>query len=126
MKDGVLAKRRAETLAKRPAARTSILQAFVAAGGMRKAFRAATYLASWGPLYEQLGRVPTVEEYCEFWKQSRATTFRESQAFNECSPVDVEQVWLSMPAHVRSAARRAAEGSRDEVTAAVASARWAV
>ena len=99
--------------------RVSVLQAFVANGGVRNAFKAATYLASWGAVYRRYRRAPTVEEYCEFWKQSRATTYRESLAFSKCSPdLSVEQVWRSLPSAVRRSSDRSA------LIADVASAKW--
>ncbi len=107
--------------------RVSILQRFYAVGGVRAALRGATYLASWGPVYEMLGRVPTVDEYCDFWKESRTTAWRESSSFEKCCPeYSVEEVWLSMPESVRKTAKRATETQRDRVLVDVASARWAL
>jgi hypothetical protein len=102
-------------------ARVSILQIFVRNGGVRNAFRAATYLASWGAVYESLGRVPTVDEYSDFWKQSRTTTWRESRSFEACAAgSSVERVWLSLPVEVRRSS------DADARVADVASARWAL
>jgi hypothetical protein len=34
----------------------------------------------------QLGHPPTVEEYADWWKESRATAYREQQLFRETFP----------------------------------------
>lgn len=53
--------------------------------GFRKACRVMAFIAAWGIVCESLGRPPeTVDEYSDWWKQSRATGFREQKEFREC------------------------------------------
>jgi len=55
--------------------------------GMRKTNRALRFAVSWGLATAQLGREPaSVEEYAETMDESRATAFRNQQAFREAFP----------------------------------------
>lgn len=103
-------------------AKDSLLFAFYQRGGMWKAAKAASYLAAWGLVYEEMGRRPTQQEYCDYWRQSMATGTREVQAFKACVPegVTVEDVWL----HVRAGVAKASGGNRDAAAALVSGARW--
>jgi hypothetical protein len=57
-------------------------------GGIREATRACTFLASWLIAREGLKHWPeSIEEYCEWWKQSRASGYRELEAFKLCFPM---------------------------------------
>ena len=53
--------------------------------GFRKACRVMGFIAAWGIVCESLGRPPeTIDEYSDWWKQSRAKGFREQKEFREC------------------------------------------
>ena len=55
--------------------------------GIRKGYRALLFIACWWITEHELGRDPeNVDEYCDNWKQSRATGFREQQAFRRAFP----------------------------------------
>ena len=55
--------------------------------GLRKTLKALTFIASWGIVYEALGRAPeSIEEYAEWWRESRAKAFRDQQLFREALP----------------------------------------
>jgi hypothetical protein len=55
--------------------------------GFRTTLRALQFAMSWGVATASLGHEPgSVEEYAEFWGESRATAFREQQAFREAFP----------------------------------------
>lgn len=103
--------------------RRSVLRVLVEKGGLRPAFRAATYLASWGACFEQLGRRPTWEEYTEFWKHSNATTARDVAAFKRCCDLPVWVVWDSLAETTRVGVRRQ---GREVSVADVATARWSL
>lgn len=45
--------------------------------------RVAAFIVAWGVCRRDLGHSPTVEEYADWWRQSRAGAFREQQAFRE-------------------------------------------
>ena len=56
---------------------------------MRKTNRALKFAVSWGLATAQLGREPaSVEEYAEAMEESRATAFRNRQAFREAFPLE--------------------------------------
>jgi hypothetical protein len=78
-------------------------------GGFRTATKALTYLALWGTVYEDLGRAPTMPEYVEWWGRSRATCYRDKQAFEACFPgVDVEEMWAAVAQQIRTRGQAAA------------------
>lgn len=67
--------------------RMSLLELCVRrAGGARKGARVGAFIAAWGICRDDLGRLPTVEEYAEYWKQSRASGYREQQRFRAAFP----------------------------------------
>lgn len=55
--------------------------------GLRKTFKVLLFITAWGVVYEDLGRAPvSIEEYSDWWKASRAKSFREQQLFREALP----------------------------------------
>jgi len=62
-----------------------------------------TFIALWGTAAERLGRHPTTEEYGDVWLKSRATAYREKQAYERCFPdVPIEQMWEHCRGQLRS------------------------
>lgn len=53
------------------------------AGSNLKGARMAAFIVAWGLARDALGRVPSVEEYAEWWGQPRRTAFEEQAAFRE-------------------------------------------
>jgi hypothetical protein len=66
-----------------PTNATVLEVAYAKTRSYRKAARVAAFVVAWGVVRRELGRTPSVEEYAEYWKQSRATAFREQEAFRE-------------------------------------------
>jgi hypothetical protein len=64
----------------------TLLEVAVARGGLVKGPRAVSMVVGWVVAEEMLGHPPTLEEYAEWWKMSRATAFREQAAFRQCFP----------------------------------------
>lgn len=55
--------------------------------GMRTTNRALNFAVRWGVLSAELGREPrSVDEYAELTGESRASAFRDQQAFREAFP----------------------------------------
>ena len=55
--------------------------------GVLKMYKVLLFMTSWGVVYEALGRAPvSIEEYSDWWKASRAKSFREQQLFREALP----------------------------------------
>jgi hypothetical protein len=58
--------------------------------GFRATSRALKFALGWGLATAELGREPeTVEEYAETMEESRATAFRDQQAFRKAFPAEV-------------------------------------
>ena len=73
----VAVKGRPRTLAEQIAQRVGVL----------KMYKVLLFMTSWGVVYEALGRAPvSIEEYSDWWKASRAKSFREQQLFREALP----------------------------------------
>jgi hypothetical protein len=57
--------------------------------GFRATSRALKFAMGWGLATTELGREPeSVEEYAEIMEESRATAFRDQQAFREAFPAE--------------------------------------
>jgi hypothetical protein len=56
--------------------------------GMRNGVRCLSFIVSWGIVFEALGHEPNMEEYTAYWKQSRATSYRERDAFQLVWPYE--------------------------------------
>jgi hypothetical protein len=55
--------------------------------GLRKAFQALTFMAAWDLARRALRRETlTLEEYADWWKVARTTSFREQSRFREAFP----------------------------------------
>jgi hypothetical protein len=72
--------------------------------GFRRAMTALTYVVSWGLASDAEGRALTVEEHAAYWKQSRATSYRERDAFVLLFPDEKtpEKIWATARASVTS------------------------
>lgn len=64
----------------------TLAQIAVAKKGVIKGSRVLTFIASWAIAEEALGHPPSIEEYAEWWKESRSTVYREQARFRECFP----------------------------------------
>src|SRR5437764_14606153 len=53
---------------------------------LMKGGRVLAFILAWSVAEEALGYPPTLEEYAEWWNESRATAFREQARFRECFP----------------------------------------
>jgi hypothetical protein len=72
--------------------------------GFRKTVRALRFAMAWGLATATLGHEPTsVEEYAEFWDESRATAFRDQQSFRAAFPTETTPA--RMNAHSGAQAR---------------------
>ncbi len=59
----------------------------VSNGGIRATVRAFKFAMGWGLATAELGREPdSIEEYASVMDESRATAFRDQQAFRKCFP----------------------------------------
>lgn len=67
--------------------RDSFMGVTIQRAGIRRGSDVCTFVLCWWALMaEKDGEEPTVEEYGEYWKVSRATAYREMQRFRECWP----------------------------------------
>lgn len=58
--------------------------------GMRNAVRGLKFAMAWGIATAELGREPeNIEEYADVLEESRATAFRDQQAFRKAFPTEV-------------------------------------
>ena len=64
------------------------MEVAVAQGGLLKGPRAMAVIVGWMVAEQMLGHPPTLEEYQEWWKLSRATAFRDQALFRECFPAE--------------------------------------
>lgn len=64
----------------------SLAQIAIGKKGVIKGSRVLAFILCWGIAEEALGHPPTVEEYADWWKESRSTAFREQARFRECFP----------------------------------------
>ncbi len=83
--------------------RRTVLEFGVARGGggvrgFRKARKALTFAVCWSMCETELQRPPTIDEYGEWWKISRATAYREWQQWR-----DLFGVWWDTPSELLDA-----------------------
>lgn len=64
----------------------SLLQIAHKRMGFLKGTRVVAFIVSWAVAEEALGHPPSLEEYADWWKESRSTAFREQARFRECFP----------------------------------------
>lgn len=56
-------------------------------GGMRRAFQVLTFMASWDQARKAMRRETlTLDEYADWWKESRTTAYRHQLWFREAFP----------------------------------------
>lgn len=73
----------------RVAKRQTLLQLAVRRVGLMRAGRVLAFMVAWDVVRRELDREPTLEEYGDWWRQSRATSFREQKLFREAFPGEV-------------------------------------
>jgi hypothetical protein len=63
--------------------------------GMRDAVKVGTFIVAWGTVARKLKREPTWAEYCAYWKESRASYYRELRLLRKVWPEDKnpQRVW---------------------------------
>jgi hypothetical protein len=54
--------------------------------GQIKGARVVAFVVMWAIAEDALGHSPTLEEYAEWWHESRSTVFREQARFREAFP----------------------------------------
>jgi hypothetical protein len=54
--------------------------------GLIRSMKVVTFIVSWGIACEAIGQPLTLEEYADWWKESRSTAFREQAVFREAFP----------------------------------------
>lgn len=64
----------------------SLAQIVMGRMGVLQGGRVMTFILCWAIAEEAIGHVPTVEEYADWWKESRATAYREQARFRQCFP----------------------------------------
>jgi hypothetical protein len=89
----------------------------VAKLGMADAIRVATFVVQWGTVARKLHKEPTWPEYCAYWRESRATYYRDLKLFRRAWPMDKSphRVWQWVEANVP----KVAEGESPEDAVAV-------
>lgn len=65
---------------------TTLLDYLIAAGGIRKGMRVATFVAQWTIAQSALEREPSVDEAAAWWKEERRTWYRRLAEFRELLP----------------------------------------
>lgn len=65
---------------------TLIEHCYARTGSILKASRLAWFVQAWGIARRDLGRPPSIEEYAEWWGESRATAYRAQALFREAFP----------------------------------------
>ena len=93
-----LRKLKREGIGEPPPGRYNVMAYALYRAGMKEASIACTMLAAWLIAREGLGHFPrNVEEYCDWWKQSYATGYRELTSFRRAypfdSPTELAQAW---------------------------------
>lgn len=71
----------------------SVLElAYARTGSMLKASRVVAFVIAWGTTRQELGRRPSVEEFADYWGESRPTAYRQQalfrQVFDRCETPD--------------------------------------
>jgi len=62
--------------------------AYAGTGSMLRAARVVAFVLAWGTVREDLGREPTVIEYCAFWKEPHRTAYDQLHLFRQVFNVD--------------------------------------
>ena len=79
----------------------SLLEVAIASVGIRRGAKVVAFMIAWDLVYRELGREPTIEEYGEWWRTSRATAYREQALFRQVFPDETN------PARIMDACRGA-------------------
>ncbi len=64
----------------------TLLEHAVARQGLRKGAATMSFIVAWSIASTSEGGPITLEQYAKYWKESRATSFREQARFRECFP----------------------------------------
>lgn len=64
----------------------TLLRVAVANVGLRRGYGAVGFIVCWGIVEYALGRTPTVEEYADWWNESRSTVYRQQANFRKAFP----------------------------------------
>ena len=86
----------------------SFVEVLITRHGFMKARKTLMFVACWMIVCEDLGRAPeTVEEYCQWWKRSRAQGYREQATFRECVAMETPTpLWLAWREEVAVMAKK--------------------
>jgi hypothetical protein len=82
-----------------PESRT-VLQACVAAKGVHRGALAAAHVAQWAMTTHELGRIPTVVEYAEWWAVKERTGWRHRADCRDVFGESWREVVLSLAAEI--------------------------
>ncbi len=74
----------------------------VANGGLRATSRALKFAMGWGLATAELGRPPkSLDEYAEVMEESRASAYRDQQAFRKAFPDEESPSWMNRSSGVQ-------------------------
>jgi hypothetical protein len=73
---------------KRKSSRPTLQQLASARVGQTKGAKVVAFIVMWAIAEEALGHPPTLEEYAEWWRESRSTAFRLQARFREAFPTE--------------------------------------
>jgi hypothetical protein len=71
---------------KRKSARPTLQQLASARVGQTKGAKVVAFIVMWAIAEDALGHPPTLDEYAEWWRESRSTAFRLQARFREAFP----------------------------------------
>lgn len=88
--------------------------------GVRKGFHALMYIAQWGIAHDADESVVTADQLAVWWKESRATSFRNQAHFRLAFPDEAtpERLWEL------AAIEKASRARQKEVLAELSSTQW--
>jgi hypothetical protein len=89
-----------------------IIDVCIARGGIRKGARVQVFITQWTLASQSMGKPITLDEYSEWWKESRSTAFRHQAEFREIFPaLETPQAIANVAiAHGREWQARGADG----------------
>jgi len=74
----------------------------VANGGLRATSRALKFAMGWGLATAELGRPPkSLDEYAEVMEESRASAYRDQEAFRKAFPNEESPSWMNRSSGVQ-------------------------
>lgn len=75
----------------------TIMEVCLARGGMLKGSRVCAFIGQWAIASEALGKPITLEEYADWWRESRSTSYRHQARFREVFPgMDTPQPFANL------------------------------